>query len=86
VMEQFDQATFAQVPLKLTGDPNFPVTVPKEAWDFYKVGKGKLWRLGKKLLGIYLPWRFKSGEPFHAGLPWKGMDFGLKVMSKALAR
>jgi hypothetical protein len=37
------------------------------------------------LLGVYLPWRFNAGNPFHAGLPWKGMDVGLKVMSKVLA-
>ena len=28
---------------------------------------------------------FNAGNPFHAGLPWKGMDAGLKVMSKVLA-
>jgi hypothetical protein len=43
-------------------------------------------RLGKMALGIYLPWRFKASNPFHAGLPWKGMDAGLRVMSGLLAR
>jgi len=32
--------------------------------------------LGKKLLGVYLPWRFGAGKPFAAGLPWRGMESG----------
>jgi sulfide:quinone oxidoreductase len=85
VMEQFDKATFAQVPLRVTGDPARPVEVRPDADGAYRVGSSLLWRPGKKLLGVYLPWRFGAGNPFHAGLPWKGMDAGLKVMSKVLA-
>ncbi len=80
VMEQFDKATFAQVPLVVNGT----VSVQTES-PLYRVGTGALWRLGKKLLGWYLPWRFGAGEPFHAGLPWKGMEIGLKWMSGVLA-
>lgn len=86
VMEQFDRATFAQVPLHLTGVPERPVEVLAEDSRLYKVGSGAAWRLGKKLLGLYLPWRFGAGQPFHAGLPWKGMELGLKVMSNLMAR
>jgi len=85
VMEQFDKATFAQVPLRLTGRPERPVEVRADALDLYRVGSSPAWRLGKKLLGVYLPWRFGGGEPFHAGMPWKGMEAGLKVMSRLLA-
>jgi sulfide:quinone oxidoreductase len=85
VMEQFDKATFAQVPLRLTGIPEKPIEVRPDANGAYRVGSSLLWRPGKKLLGVYLPWRFNAGNPFHAGLPWKGMDMGLKVMSKVLA-
>jgi sulfide:quinone oxidoreductase len=85
VMEQFDKATFAQVPLRLTGIPERPVEVRQDRADLYRVGSSPTWRLGKKLLGVYLPWRFGSGNPFHAGLPWKGMEVGLKVMSRLLA-
>lgn len=81
VMEQFDTATFAQVPLKVNGGVSVIVDSP-----LYKSGSSPLWRLGKKLLGVYLPWRFNAGEPFHAGLPWTGMEMGLKVMSGILAR
>jgi sulfide:quinone oxidoreductase len=80
VMEQFDKATFAQVPLKVNGG----VSVMTDS-ALYKTGTSSLWRLGKQLLGAYLPWRFGNGEPFHAGLPWKGMELGLKVMSGVLA-
>ncbi len=85
VMEEFDRATFAQVPLRLTGEPDHPVEVRPDANGTYRVGSGPVWRLGKKLLGVYLPYRFNAGNPFHAGLSWKGMDAGLKVMSKTLA-
>jgi NADH dehydrogenase FAD-containing subunit len=85
VMEQFDQATFAQVPLRLTGDPAHPVEVRPGMASSYRVGTGGLWRLGKQLLSVYLPWRFRAGNPFHAGLPWRGMELGLKIMSKVLA-
>jgi sulfide:quinone oxidoreductase len=85
VMEQFDKATFAQVPLRLTGEPERPIEVRPDARDLYRVGSSATWRLGKKLLGVYLPWRFGAGNPFHAGLPWKGMEVGLKMMSRLLA-
>ncbi len=85
VMEQLDRATFAQVPLALTGRPELPVEVRSDALSQYKVGTSRAWRLGKALLGLYLPWRFRNGEPFHAGAPWKAMEVGLKAMSAVLA-
>ncbi len=85
VMEQFDKATFAQVPLRVTGNLERPVEVRPDALGLYRVGSSATWRFGKKLLGVYLPWRFGAGEPFHAGLPWKGMEAGLKVMARLLA-
>ena len=86
VMEEFDTATFAQVPLAVTGDPNRPVAVRASMNGAYRVGVSPAWRLGKKLLGLYLPFRFKAGLPFHAGAPWRAMDVGLKGMSTLLAR
>ena len=86
VMEQFDKATFAQVPLRLTGVPEKPIEVDPEATDMYKVGSYPAWRLGKKALGYYLPFRFGWGNPFHAGVPWKGMEVGLKAMSGIMAK
>jgi sulfide:quinone oxidoreductase len=85
VMEQFDTATFAQVPLRLKEDGQ-TVEVRPDAGRMYRVGSSPAWRLGKWLLGVYLPWRFGAGEPFHAGRPWQAMELGLKVMSTALAR
>jgi NADH dehydrogenase FAD-containing subunit len=85
IMEMFDKATFAQVPLALTGDPARPVTVRADADGDYKVGTGGTWRLGKKMLGTTVPMRFHAGEPFHAGLAWQMMDVGLKGMSAVLA-
>ncbi|MDX1420807.1 MAG: FAD-dependent oxidoreductase [Rubricoccaceae bacterium] len=86
VMEQLDKAVFAQVPLTLTGDPAAPVAVRPDADGAYKVGVSPMWRLGKKLLGVYLPMRFRAGEPFHAGTAWTMMEVGLKGMSGVLAR
>jgi sulfide:quinone oxidoreductase len=85
VMEMLDKATFAQVPLQLTGDPSHPVEVRPDADGDYKVGVSPLWRIGKKMLGFYLPMRFNAGEPFHAGAAWQLMDVGLKGMAGALA-
>jgi sulfide:quinone oxidoreductase len=85
IMEMFDKATFAQVPLELTGDPARPVRVRPDANGSYKVGTGETWRLGKKMLGMSVPMRFTAGEPFHAGLAWQMMDLGLKGMSGVLA-
>ncbi len=85
VMEQFDKAVFAQVPLEVTDDPMWPVRVRPDAESEYKAGVSKTWRLGKKMLGVYLPMRFRAGEPFHAGAAWKMMESGLTVMSGVLA-
>jgi len=85
VMEQFDKATFAQVPLRLTGDVSRPVEVRPDADGAYRVGSYKAWRAGKKMLGHSVPWRFRHGLPFHGGNFWRAMDTGLKAMSKVLA-
>jgi sulfide:quinone oxidoreductase len=85
VMEMLDSATFAQVPLRVTGDPAHPLEVRPDAGDDYKVGVSPAWRIGKKMLGFYLPMRFGAGEPFHAGAGWQMMDVGLKGMVKVLA-
>jgi NADH dehydrogenase FAD-containing subunit len=83
IMEQFDKATFAQVPLRLTGDPKLPVAVREDAADQYRVGSGGIWRVGKKMLGAAIPQRFGAGRPFHAGATWAVMEAGLGVMKSA---
>jgi NADH dehydrogenase FAD-containing subunit len=85
IMEMFDKATFAQVPLTVTGEPDRPVAVREDADGDYKVGTGTVWRVGKKMLGATVPMRFHAGEPFHAGLGWQAMEVGLKGMSALLA-
>jgi sulfide:quinone oxidoreductase len=85
VMEMFDKATFAQVPLEVTGDPSTPVRVRPDANGDYKVGTSPVWRLGKKALGFTVPARFALGDPFHAGRSWQAMDAGLSAMSRVLA-
>ena len=85
VMEMFDKATFAQVPLEVTGDPHRPVRVRPDADGDYKVGTSPAWRIGKKVLGFSVPMRFAAGEPFHAGRGWQMMDIGLKGMAGVLA-
>ena len=85
VMEQFDKATFAQVPLRLTGDPAHPIEVRPDANGDYRVGSSVAWRAGKRMLGLSVPWRFRNGLPFHGGLFWRGMETGLKGMARVLA-
>ncbi|SDI14898.1 sulfide:quinone oxidoreductase [Actinokineospora alba] len=86
VMEMFDKATFAQVPLIETGDPSAPVAVNQDQADAYRVGTSPIWRLGKKALGLYLPMRFRRGLPFHSGLGWRAMEVALRVGARTLAR
>jgi sulfide:quinone oxidoreductase len=83
-MEMIDTATFAQVPLRLTGDATDPVAVRAGADGAYRVGVSPLWRL-KKTLALYLPLRFRRGRPFHGGTAWHAMDAGLKGMASLLA-
>jgi sulfide:quinone oxidoreductase len=85
IMEMFDTATFAKVPVELTGDPTLPVRVRPDADGDYRVGTSPIWRLGKKTLGFTVPARFAAGDPFHAGRVWDVMDVGLKAMSGVLA-
>ena len=85
VMEQLNMATFAQVPLRLTGNAARPIEVDTANWGAYRVGSSVVWRAGKWLLGVYLPWRFGAGKPFHAGLPWRLMEIGLKIMARFFA-
>jgi len=80
VLEHFDTATFAQVPMATEDGLHVLENSP-----LYKVGTSPAWRLGKKALGVYLPRQFSAGEPLHAGLPWRGMEGALKVMSGMLA-
>jgi sulfide:quinone oxidoreductase len=86
VMEQFDKATFAKVPLRLTGDPADPIEVRPGAESDYEVGSSRIWRLGKKMLGLSVPWRFRRGQPFHGGAFWSVMDVGLKAMAGLFAK
>jgi sulfide:quinone oxidoreductase len=85
VMEQFDKATFAKVPLRLTDDPARPVEVRPDANGAYRVGSSVAWRAGKKMLGMSVPWRFRNGKPFHGGAFWRGMELGLGAMERTLA-
>jgi len=86
VIDELNKATFAQVPLRYTGEPDHPIDVDTRDDEHYKVGVSPLWRVAKTALGLYLPWRFGRGEPFYQGMAWEAMDLGLKVMAKALAR
>jgi sulfide:quinone oxidoreductase len=85
IMEMFDTATFAKVPVELTGDEDRPVRVRPDANGDYRVGTSPVWRLGKKTLGTTVPLRFAAGDPFHAGRVWSAMDVGLKAMAGVLA-
>jgi len=85
IMEQFDKATFAQVPLRVTGDPEAPVAVREDAMGLYRVGSGPIWRIGKKMLGAAIPQRFMTGHPFHAGATWAVMEAGVNVMAAAFS-
>ena len=83
-MEMFDKATFAQVPLELTGDPARPSRCARTPTATTRSAPRRL-AAGKKMLGAAVPMRFHAGEPFHAGTAWQLMDVGLKGMTGVLA-
>ncbi len=86
VMEEYDKATYAQVPLRETGDPSKPVEVRDDEEYPYRVGTSVVWRAGKWALGIWLPARVGNARPFHAGLLWDVGNIGLKGMAKLFSR
>jgi NADH dehydrogenase FAD-containing subunit len=101
VVPAFDNATFVRVPFDLAGraaaataiagknaGPNATVALPAPAdcLNVYQVGSSPVWKLGKLASGVYLPWRFKEGNPFQPGAPWKGIESALMRMSGVPAR
>ena len=85
VLEHLDKGTFANVPLRLTDDPDRPIAVREGPMDDYRVGTSRAWRLGKMALARSVPWRFRRGEPFHVGAFWDTIETGLRGMSRVLA-
>lgn len=76
VMEEFDTGLYAQATFSSEGGLHVEVDSPD-----YRAGASPLWRIGKRMLGAAVPWRFSQGEPFNAGLPSAGIDMGVKVLS-----
>lgn len=86
-MERFDEATFAQLPPRLTPVPGKPVEVDPWLLDAYEISSYPAsWRMGKKMLGYYPPFRFDLGDPSHAGGPWEVMVVGPEAMSGLMAK
>lgn len=80
VMEEFDTGLYAQATFSSEGGLHVEVNSPD-----YRAGASPLWRIGKRMLGTVVPWRFGQGEPFNAGLPSAGIDMGVKVLSGMVA-
>lgn len=86
IMEELDQATYAQVPLRVTGDPDRPVEVRIDREYPYRVGTSKAWRAGKWALGKWLPSRLGRANPFHAGRMWNAGAVGLRFAAALLSQ
>jgi sulfide:quinone oxidoreductase len=82
IMEQLDSGLYAQVPLRLTGDPAHAVEVPEERMSEYIVRGSRLWQMGK--WGMYMMLAFQMGRlrTFHEGPLWSGMAVMTKGMQK----
>ncbi|MCB0213183.1 MAG: FAD-dependent oxidoreductase, partial [Anaerolineae bacterium] len=85
VLDEVDTAIFAQIPLEVKNFYQQTAEVGEDDPEAYKVGTSPVWHYGKKLLGLYLPQRFRAGKPLHSGLTWQGMEAGLKVISQVLS-
>lgn len=80
LLQELDHSAFAQASLigraagrTALGDLN------RNPEGLHRLGSSPIWQLGRLALGTYLPWRFKSWNPFHEHVPWKGMELGLKI-------
>ncbi len=84
VMEQFDKATYAKVPLRLTGDPSRPVEVRPDADGDYGSAPRSRGAAARSSWASPSPGAFATAavpqRPF-----WSGMELGLKGMSSVLA-
>jgi NADH dehydrogenase FAD-containing subunit len=80
VLEGWDSGMFAQTPYSLEGGLHVDVASTQ-----YRTGRSPLWRMGKKMLGTMVPWRFSQGEPFNAGLSSAGLDLGVRFLSGLMA-
>ena len=82
IMEQLDSGLYAQVPLRLTGDPSHAVEVPETRMDDYIVRGSRLWQMGK--WGMYMMLALQMGRlrTFHEGPLWNAMEVMTKGMQK----
>lgn len=80
VLEGADDGLFAQTPFSLRHGLHVDVESPH-----YRTGRSPLWRMGKKMLGTMVPWRFSQGEPFNAGLSSAGLELGVKLLTGVMA-
>lgn len=75
IMHQGKGATFAQTPLRETGDPAAPLAIDENRLDEYLVSTGVHWIVCKHVLGLAIPLAFRFGLPFHGSWVW-GFIFG----------
>jgi NADH dehydrogenase FAD-containing subunit len=84
LVETLDKAGLGISPLRFAGPgPTGPAGVREahadEEMGLHNFGTSPLWTPARRMVGPYLPWRFKAGNPFHGNAPWKGMELGLKT-------
>ena len=87
MIAQLDGTTFSPVASRLAGSEQSAREAGDNAPEVYRRGPASAhnWRLSKLALSAYLPWRFKYGNPFHTGAPWKGVEANLSSISELLA-
>ena len=85
IMEMFDKATFAQVPVELTGDPEHPVRVRPTPTATTRSAPRRYGGSARRCSASPCRCASAAGEPFHAGKAWQAMDVGIKAMSTMLA-
>ncbi len=76
LMEQLDQAVFAEVPLNQRGEVE-SLDTEDITCEVDQLPAGQLQRM---LVSAHLPQQF-GANPLYAGLFWKGTKVGLKILS-----
>jgi hypothetical protein len=85
LMDQLDTASFAQVPLREDGEPVGELGATTDALG-YRVGTSALWRVAKRFVGVYVPWRYRNGLPCHGSTSGSVVNAAVRVMAGTLAR
>lgn len=82
VLDGLDTAMFAETTLHATGSRRHARLANGSQ---PRVSVSAMWGVGKRFMARYLPWRLDAGRPLHGGVPWRGMEIGMRALASVLS-